>query len=327
VKYSNVLITGAGGFVGSHLAELLVDAGCQVRCFTRYTSRPQYGWLDSLPLEKRKALEIVAGDLRDADAIDHVVKGCETVFHLGALIGIPYSYKHPREVVETNLMGTLNILTSALKHGGCRVVFTSTSEVYGTANYAPIDENHLLQAQSPYAASKIAAEKLVESFHSTYALPTVILRPFNIYGPRQSARAVIPTIITQIITQSQVKLGHVHVTRDFTYIGDTVRAFRQAAESEEAIGKVINIGSNTEVSIAELVAVIAELLHCTPNIVQEQARLRPEASEVQRLWADNRKAYELINWAPSVPLSQGLQHTINWIEANLDRYRIGTYEI
>ncbi|MBN1967355.1 MAG: SDR family NAD(P)-dependent oxidoreductase [Anaerolineae bacterium] len=319
-----VLVTGAGGFVGSHLVERLVTRGAHVRCFIRYNSENRYGMLQQLPDAVQDALDIVAGDLRDEAAVREAMEGVSTVFHLGALIAIPYSYQHPRDVIETNVMGTLNVLMAAKDLGGVRVVHTSTSEVYGTAQYVPIDEAHPLQAQSPYAASKIAADKVVESFSRSFELPCVTIRPFNIFGPRQSARAVIPTIITQALTQSEIRLGATSPTRDFTYVGNTVEAYIRAAENDAALGGVFNIGSNFEVSIGELAQTIVRLTGRGVTIVsQEEERMRPAASEVRRLWAANAHARDVLGWQPHISFEAGLQRTIDWIAAHLDHYRPG----
>ncbi len=331
-----VLVTGAGGFIGSHLTERLLELGAQVRAFVRYNSRHDPGLLALLPPslysparggpEGEAALELVWGDLRDSEAVSQAMEGVEVVFHLGALIAIPYSYLHPREVVETNVLGTLNVLLAARRHRPARVVHTSTSEVYGTARRVPIDESHPLQGQSPYSASKIGADKLAESFYCTYDLPVATLRPFNTYGPRQSARAVIPTIITQALAGDEVRLGALHPTRDFTFVSDTVDGFLRAAGSLRAVGQTVNLGAGGEISIGDLAAKIIELVGRDVPVVTEEQRLRPERSEVERLWADNRRAWELLNWRPQVSLDEGLRCTIAWIRDNLDRYRLGKYE-
>ena len=322
-----VLVTGAGGFIGSHLTERLVELGSNVRAFVRYNSRNESGLLDILPPAIRSKVKIVAGDLRDPEAIRAAVKDIEVIFHLGALIAIPYSYLHPREVVETNILGTLNVLNAAKDYNVTKVVHTSTSEVYGTAQYVPIDEAHPLQGQSPYSASKIGADKIAESFYKSYDLPVVTIRPFNTYGPRQSARAVIPTIITQALTQSTVQLGSLQPTRDFTYVKDTVEGFVKVAEAAEAVGEVINIGSDAEISIGDLAQRIIALTKRQVEIRSDAQRLRPAASEVERLWASNNKAKRLIGWTPQVSLDAGLRQTIEWISGNLARYRPGKYEI
>lgn len=321
-----VFVTGAGGFIGSHLVESLLSAGASVRAFVRYNSRADPGLLALLPEEPRAGLEVVAGDLRDPQAIREAVMGCEIVFHLGALISIPYSYRHPFEAAETNIMGTLNILLACRDLGVARLVHTSTSEVYGTARYAPIDEAHPLQGQSPYSASKIGADKLVESFNCAYNLPAVTVRPFNTYGPRQSARAVIPTIITQALVSHSLQLGNVDTTRDFTYVADTVRGFLQAGMAEGVEGGVFNLGTGQEIRIGEIADRIAQKVGHAVEIVVDPQRLRPERSEVFRLISDNTQAREKLGWSPQVSLDEGLDATIHWIRANLDRYRPGIYE-
>jgi len=322
-----VLITGAGGFIGSHLVEHLVGLGAQVRAFARYNSRHDIGLLSLLAPEVLKQVEVILGDLRDADAVNQATEGTEVVFHLGALISIPYSYLHPREVTETNILATLNILLAARQHKVGKIVHTSTSEVYGTAQYVPIDEKHPLQGQSPYSASKIGADKMAEAFYRTYDLPVAIIRPFNTYGPRQSARAVIPTIITQALTLDEVRLGDLRPTRDFTYVEDIVEAFLKVAESARAVGEEINVGSGQEVSIGELAQRIFSLMGKEARIITDPQRLRPSKSEVQRLCADNRKAAELINWRPTTPLDEGLKKTIEWISQNMERYKPGEYQV
>jgi dTDP-glucose 4,6-dehydratase len=325
-KDRRVLVTGAGGFIGSHLVERLLHEGARVRGFVRYNSRADPGLLSAVPGELRAALEVVAGDLRDPQAIREAVQGCEIVFHLGALISIPYSYRHPYEVAETNFMGTLNVLMACREFAIPRLVHTSTSEVYGTARYAPIDEAHPLQGQSPYSASKIGADKLVESFYAAYSLPAVTVRPFNTFGPRQSARAVIPTIITQALASSTIHLGNLDTTRDFTYVGDTVRGFLCAAEAEGVEGEALNLGTGQEVRIGEVAERVVRKAGKPVEIVVDPERLRPEKSEVLRLISDNRRAREVLGWAPQVGLDEGLDLTVEWIRRNLDRYKVGTYE-
>jgi len=322
-----VLVTGAGGFIGSHLTERLVELGARVRAFIRYTSRGDLGLLAMVPSTVLKQIEIVAGDLRDAEAVRQASRDIDTVFHLGALIAIPYSYLHPREVVETNLLGTLNVLLAARDAGVHRVVHTSTSEVYGTAQRVPIDEAHPLQGQSPYSASKIGADKIAESFWCSYKLPVVICRPFNTYGPRQSARAVIPTIITQALTGDQVRLGALHPSRDFTFISDTVAGLLAVAESSQTLGQVLNLGTGTEITIRELADTIFRLLGRAPQIVIEARRLRPEASEVERLCADPTRVRELTGWQAQVSLEDGLRRTIAWIREHLHLYRPEEYQV
>jgi NAD dependent epimerase/dehydratase len=326
-KNRSTLVTGAGGFIGSHLVEALVERGARVRAFVRYNSRGDIGLLSLLPMAKQEAMEIIAGDLRDSHAVMEACRGVTHLFHLGALIAIPYSYLHPREVVETNVLGTLNVLMAARETDVERVIHTSTSEVYGTARTVPMCEDHPLQGQSPYSASKIGADKLAESFYCSYDLPVVTIRPFNTYGPRQSARAVIPTIITQALVRDRIYLGALTPRRDFTYIEDIIDGFLQGAEANGAIGQTINIGSNQEISIGDLAQKIVHLTERNVKIVTDDQRLRPERSEVRRLWADNHKAREWLNWSPRTSLDEGLSKTIHWISRHLDRYRPGNYQV
>jgi NAD dependent epimerase/dehydratase len=322
-----VLVTGAGGFIASHVVEALVDRGACVRAFVRYNSRGDPGTLRLLTPEVFSMLEITAGDLRDLPAVQEAMKDMQIVLHLGALIAIPYSYQHPAEVVETNVIGTLNVLLAARDLHPERVVHTSTSEVYGTALRVPIDENHPLQGQSPYSASKIGADKLVESFYRAFDLPVVTLRPFNTYGPRQSARAVIPTIITQALTQEVVRLGNLEARRDLTYVTDTAIGFLRAAEAPRIEGETINLGTGQEVCIGDLAEMIMQLVGRSVQIEVDAERLRPVKSEVGRLLSDNRLAREKLNWAPEVGLAQGLALTINWIRQHLNHYQVGEYQI
>jgi dTDP-glucose 4,6-dehydratase len=322
-----VLVTGAGGFIGSHLVEELVERGADVRAFVRYNSRQDIGLLQLVPQEKRRRVEVIAGDLRDVEAVAQATQGVGVVFHLGALISIPYSYLHPREVVETNVLGTLNILMAARACQVDKIIHTSSSEVYGTARSVPMAEDHPLQGQSPYSASKISADKIAESFYRSYALPVATIRPFNTYGPRQSARAVIPTIITQALTMDRVLLGELSPRRDFTYVSDVVAAFLQAAESQACVGQVINIGSGEDISIGDLARKIIALVGREVEIVADKRRCRPPDSEVWCLRADNRKALELLGWSPQVLLDEGLSMTIEWIARNLECYRPGEYQI
>jgi len=326
-KEKKVLVTGAGGFIGSHLVEALLARGANVRAFVRYTSRADPGLLRDLSPADFAKLELVPGDLRDEHAVRAAVRGCQVVFHLGALISIPYSYVHPVEVASTNFMGTLNVLLACREHGVERLVHTSTSEVYGTARQIPIDEGHPLQGQSPYSASKIGADKLAESFFCSYDLPVVTVRPFNTFGPRQSARAVIPTIITQALAKDTVRLGNLDTTRDFTYVDDTVRGFLRAAEAQEVEGGTFNLGTGEEISIGGLARKIIAILGRPVEIALEDARLRPEASEVLRLLSDNSLAQQRLGWEPVVSLEQGLGATIHWVRAHLERYRVGEYEV
>jgi dTDP-glucose 4,6-dehydratase len=321
-----VLVTGAGGFIGSHLVEKLVEQGAQVRAFVRYNSRADPGLLKFTDPDVRAAVELVGGDLRDEDAVRQAVRSCQIVLHLGALISIPYSYHHPVEVAQTNLLGTLNILLACRDLGVERLVHTSTSEVYGTARQTPISEAHPLQGQSPYSASKIGADKLAESFFSAYNLPVVTIRPFNTYGPRQSARAVIPTIITQALTQPVIKLGNLNTTRDFTFVQDTVNGFLLGAQAPGVEGQTINLGTGFEIRIGELVEKIVARVNRPVQVEVDTGRLRPAASEVFRLISDNSLARQSLGWQPEIDLDQGLEQTIQWIRHNLDQYRVGVYE-
>jgi dTDP-glucose 4,6-dehydratase len=322
-----VLVTGAGGFIGSHLVERLVRDGATVRAFVRYTSRGDAGLLDQLPDDIRAGLDVIAGDLRDNGAILQAVAGTDVVFHLGAIISIPYSYRHPMETAETNFMGTLNVLMAARTHGVRRVVHTSTSEVYGTARSVPMDESHPLQGQSPYSASKIGADKLAESFYCAYDLPVVTVRPFNTFGPRQSARAVIPTIITQALTRDCVRLGNLETRRDFTYVSDTVDGFLRAASAPDVEGQVLNLGTGHDVTVGELAERVIRQVNRPVEIVTDAERLRPEKSEVMRLMSDNGLARELLGWTPAVGLDEGLARTIAWIGDHLSFYQIGRYAV
>ena len=321
-----VLVTGAGGFIGSHLVERLVEAGASVRAFVRYNSRADPGLLRMASPKIISSLELIGGDLRDFDAIRKAVSGCDFVFHLGALISIPYSYLHPIEVAETNFMGTLNLLMACRALGVQRMIHTSTSEVYGTALHPMIDESHPLQGQSPYSASKIGADKLVESFYCSYELPVVTVRPFNTYGPRQSARAVIPTIITQAIAKSTIRLGNISTVRDFTYVDDTVNGFLCAAVAKDVDGGTFNLGTGEAISIGDLAEMIIQKAGTHLKVEIDAARLRPKKSEVGRLLSDNSLAREQLNWLPTVSLDAGLDKTILWVKENLDRFRVGIYE-
>jgi NAD dependent epimerase/dehydratase len=324
-KSRSVLVTGAGGFIGSHLAEALVRAGARTRAMVHYNGAGRRGWLDGSDL--RDDMEIVAGDIREADSVRSALKGVEVVFHLAALIAIPYSYVSPSSYVSTNVGGTLNLLQEALQSGVERVVHTSTSEVYGSAQTIPISEEHPLQAQSPYSATKIGADKLAESFHRSFGLPISIVRPFNTYGPRQSARAIIPTIITQGLASEPIRIGNLTPTRDFNYVEDTVRGFLLNAASELAVGRVINLGTGMEISIRDLAMTICSLIGGDCQILQEEQRIRPAGSEVERLCADNRSAVDILGWRPQVSLREGLQRTLEWLRENSQRYRSGVYAI
>lgn len=321
-----VLVTGAGGFIASHLVETLVRQGARVRAFVRYNSRGDPGLLTQLEPQICSQVEIIAGDLRDLPAVMQAVNGVSHVFHLGALIAIPYSYLHPAEVVETNVMGTLNVLLAARDRSVERVIHTSTSEVYGTALRVPIDENHPLQGQSPYSASKIGADKLAESFYCSFSLPVVTIRPFNTYGPRQSARAVIPTIISQALTGDRLHLGSLDTRRDFTYVMDTVLGFLKGGSVPGVEGQVFNLGTGSEVTVGELAERIAHLVGKPLPVVVDQERLRPQKSEVLRLLSDNTKARQTLGWQPEVGLDEGLTQTIAWISKHLGFYQPSKYQ-
>ncbi len=320
-----VLVTGAGGFVGSHLAERLVRLGARVRALVHYNALGSRGWLDESPLQGE--MDVIAGDIADAESVGQAVGDSEIVFHLAALIAIPYSYRAPASYVRTNIEGTLNVLQAARSHGIERLVHTSTSEVYGTARYVPIDEQHPLQGQSPYSASKIGADKMAEAFASSYGLPVVTVRPFNTFGPRQSSRAVIPTIIAQCLSGQSVRLGSLHPTRDMNYVANTVDGYVRAAQTPEAAGHAINLGSGREISIGDLAALIGRLAQRPVVIESDAPRTRPDASEVARLLADNTLARSLLQWEPTVSLEDGLLSTIEWIGRNLERYRPNVYTI
>ena len=336
---SKVLVTGAGGFIGSHLVERLVADGAEVRAFVEYDSRGSWGWLDEAAPEVIDAVEIIAGDIRDSHAVRQAMSGCDTVLHLAALIGIPYSYLAPESYVDTNVTGTLNIVQAATDLGAARVVHTSTSEVYGTAQYVPIDEAHPLNPQSPYAATKVGADQIALSYGRSFGTPVSVIRPFNTYGPRQSARAVIPTIITQLAMHDRasgpatVRLGATAPTRDFTYVGDTVAGFLAAAKSDRAVGEVVNIGTNFEISVGDTARTIADLMNVEIEVETGDTRLRPDASEVERLWCDNTKAAELIGWQPSHAglegFRRGLEATIGWFAKPTNRagYKAHIYNV
>ena len=326
-KNKTVLVTGAGGFIGSQLVEALLSEGARVRAFVHYNSRADPGLLRLLPAELSERLEVISGDLRDMQTIYAAVRDCELVYHLGALISIPYSYRHPAEVAAVNFMGTLNLLMACRDLGTARLVHTSTSEVYGSARRVPIDEEHPLQGQSPYSASKIGADKLAESFYCSYNLPVVTVRPFNTFGPRQSARAVIPTIITQALSGKTIHLGNLATTRDFTYVQDTVRGFLLAGSVAGVEGGVFNLGTGSEIRIGDLAGRIALKVGHQVEIVVEPQRLRPEKSEVLRLISDNRLARDKLGWEPQVSLDEGLDKTIAWMRLHMDLYRPGQYEL
>jgi len=334
LKGKKVLVTGADGFIGSHLVEHLVRQGIDVKAFVYYNSFNSWGWLDDSDDAVKQSIEVFAGDIRDPHGVRAAMQGCDVVLHLAALIAIPYSYHSPDTYIDTNIKGTLNVVQAARELGVERVVHTSTSEVYGTARFVPITEAHPLQGQSPYSASKIGADQIAASFQASFETPVSIIRPFNTYGPRQSARAVIPTIITQIANGArQVKLGAVHPTRDFNFVPDTVRGFVAVAEADAAVGQVVNIGSNYEISIGDTARLIAEVMGREVEIGNDEQRLRPPASEVERLWADNSLARELTGWVPEYAgvdgLRRGLAETVAWFAepANLRRYKAGVYNI
>lgn len=322
----HVLVTGAGGFIGSHLVEYLLAEGARVRAFVRYNSRGDPGLLRMLSTQDLNRIEVIAGDLEDEHAVHNAVQGIQVIFHLGAMISIPYSYHHPVEVAKTNFIGTLNILTATQESDVERLIHTSSSEVYGTAMYTPMSETHPLQGQSPYSASKIGADKLAESFFCSFETPVVTVRPFNTYGPRQSARAVIPTIITQALTKDRIHLGNQNTIRDFTFVKDTVAGLARAAEVPGIEGEVLNLGTGKEITIGELALNIIQKTGRSVEIIVDPVRLRPKQSEVMRLLSDNSHARSLLSWAPETSLDSGLDQTISWINSHLDLYRIGTYE-
>ena len=322
-----VLLTGAAGFIGSHVAEALVQAGAEVRAFVRYNSRNDYGWLEFTDLDLLRDVEIFRGDLANPEAALNAVQGCDTVLHLGALIPIPYSYVHPREFVSANVEGTLNVLEAARRFEVRRMVHTSTSEVYGTPMRVPIDEEHRLHPQSPYAATKVGADQLALTFWRSFETPVVVARPFNTFGPRQTARAVIPTIITQALSRDTIDLGSTSTTRDFLYVADNAAGLMRCAEVDEAIGEVINLGTGVEVSIAEVVERVVALVDRDVPVELEEQRLRPPASEVERLVADCTKAGRILGWEPQTTFDDGLRSTIEWMRGALDAYKPALYNV
>ena len=334
LQRKKILVTGADGFIGSHLTEHLVGMGCQVRAFVMYNSFNSWGWLDHSDRAVRDAIEIFAGDIRDYGGVREAVAGCDVILHLAALISIPFSYHSPEAYVDTNVKGTLNVVQAARAYGVEKVVHTSTSEVYGTARYAPMDENHPLQPQSPYSASKMSGDHVALSFFNTFETPVTVIRPFNTYGPRQSARAVIPTIITQILSGAKtIKLGALTPTRDFNYVADTVEGFIAMAESDKVLGEIVNVGGSAELSIGRLTEMIIESTGSTAEIVSDAQRIRPPGSEVERLWCDNAKMQKLTGWSPSFDgekgFMKGLEKTIEWFSQpgvinfyKADRYNV-----
>lgn len=323
-----VLVTGADGFIGSHLTELLVKKGYEVRAFTFYNSFNSWGWLDTIPKSVMDSVEVFAGDIRDPNGVREAMRGCQAVFHLAALIAIPFSYHSPDSYVDTNIKGTLNVLQAARDLEPARVLVTSTSEVYGTARYVPIDEKHPYQGQSPYSATKIGADRLAESFYRSFGLPVTIVRPFNTYGPRQSARAVIPTIITQLLAgKTEIKLGALTPTRDFNFVKDTANGFYEVFRSDAAVGEEINIATQKEISIGQLAEEIIQQVNPAAKIVCDEQRLRPEKSEVNRLLGCNEKIRRLTDWVPQYTLKQGLAETIAFLRENLERYKVDLYTL
>ena len=322
----NILVTGAGGFIGSHLTELLVEKGFNVRAFVHYNSWNKWGWLDTTAVKNK--VEIITGDIRDYDSVLEAMRGCDTVFHLAALIGIPYSYVSPQAYIKTNIDGTYNVLQSARQLGIEKIMVTSTSETYGTAQYVPIDEKHPMVGQSPYSATKIAADQLSISYYNSFNLPVKIVRPFNTYGPRQSARAIIPTVISQILNgKTTIKLGNLNPKRDLTFVKDTVKGFYQIAESEGLFGEITNIGMSEEITIGNLVKLIAELIGTEVEILSDEQRIRPDKSEVERLFCDNTKIKTNTSWTPDYNLKSGLTETIEWIGNNLSYFKSEIYNV
>ncbi len=323
---SKILITGAGGFIGSHLVEESLERGNEVVAFVRYNSRNNWGWLDELPPSDK--LKIVTGDIRDFDSVTSAMEGCDTVFHLAALIGIPYSYVSPLAYIRTNIEGTYNILEASRKMKIDNICITSTSETYGSAQYVPIDEIHPMVGQSPYSASKIAADQLGISYYRSFGMPVKIVRPFNTYGPRQSARAIIPTVISQLLNGfSEIRLGNLSPTRDLNFVKDTVKGFFAILHNSAFAGEIVNIGSNSEISVKDLITMITDILDLKVNIITDEQRVRPEKSEVDRLFCDNSKLVNNTDWRSETSLRSGLEQTIDWIRDNLDQYKAGLYNV
>lgn len=328
LKGKKVLVTGAEGFIGSHLTERLVELGADVTALVQYNSFNNWGWIDTFDKEVLNNIRVETGDIRELDGMNRIIKGQEVVFHLAALIAIPYSYLSPMAYVRTNVEGTTNVLEACRNYDVQKIIHTSTSETYGTALYVPIDEKHPMQGQSPYSASKIGADKMAESFYRSFNMPIATLRPFNTYGPRQSARAVIPTIISQILAgKNEIKLGSLTPTRDFNFVKDTAEAFVKVAESDKTIGEVINAGSNFEISVGDTVKKIIDIIGKDVKIICDEDRIRPEKSEVNRLWADNTKIKELTDWTPKYSIDEGLAETINWIKENMRYYKPDIYNV
>jgi NAD dependent epimerase/dehydratase len=328
LKDKKILVTGADGFIGSHLTETLIDQGFNVRAFVYYNSFNTWGWIDTFPKEKIEKLEIFSGDIRDPQGVEKAMEGCDVVFHLAALIAIPFSYHSPDSYVDTNIKGTLNILQAAKKLKVQKLLVTSTSEVYGTAQYTPIDETHPYQGQSPYSATKIGADRLAESFYRSFDLPVAIVRPFNTFGPRQSARAIIPTIITQLLTGAQkISLGNLTPLRDFNYVKDVVSAFLAIAESDKTLGQEINIATNTAISMGELAQLLIDMTKSSAEITSDQTRFRPDKSEVDRLLGCNKKITALTDWKPQYDFKTGLEETLSWFNLayNLIKYKTWIY--
>lgn len=328
LKGKKVLVTGAEGFIGSHLTERLVELGADVTALVQYNSFNNWGWIDTFDKEVLNSIRVETGDIRELDGMNRIIKGQEVVFHLAALIAIPYSYLSPMAYVRTNVEGTTNVLEACRNHDVQKIIHTSTSETYGTALYVPIDEKHPMQGQSPYSASKIGADKMAESFYRSFNMPIATLRPFNTYGPRQSARAVIPTIISQILAgKNEIKLGSLTPTRDFNFVKDTAEAFVKVAESDKTIGEVINAGSNYEISVGDTVKKIIDIIGKDVKIICDDERIRPEKSEVNRLWADNTKIKELTDWSPKYSIDDGLAETVKWIKENMKYYKPDIYNV
>lgn len=323
-----VLVTGADGFIGSHLVEALLLEGYDVRAFAYYNSFNTWGWLDTLPKDKLKEIDVFTGDIRDPNGVRKAMEGIDEVYHLAALIAIPFSYHSPDSYVDTNIKGTLNVLQAARDLDTARILVTSTSEVYGTAQYVPIDEKHPFQGQSPYSATKIGADRIAESFHRSFNMPITIVRPFNTYGPRQSARAVIPTIITQLLSgKEEIKLGSLTPTRDFNYVKDTAQGFIEIAKSINTIGEEINIATQKEITVGQLAQEMINQINPKAKIICDEDRLRPEKSEVERLLGSNEKIKRLTSWSPKYTFEQGIAETIEWLRANLDKYKVDIYNI